>query len=88
MRFIPLSLALAVALPATTALAQDSMTNMQSGLTMLEESAAKAFAENNISADPRTLTISQLAEIHGILVESTSMGVDEKDKLEAVINNR
>ena len=81
MRLAPLALILAMSTSA--AFAQDTMT-MDSGVTMLADSAQQAFVEYGIEADAMTLTLAQLAEIAGIITSKTS-SEDAKSRIEAAI---
>lgn len=68
MRIIPLSVAFALALPASMAMAQQyDVDGMSKNLSMIELNAANAFKQYNIDVDPTTLTVAELARVIGIL---------------------
>lgn len=90
MRIIPLSVALALALPASMAMAQQfDVDGMSDGLSMIELNAANAFKAYKIDADPTTLTVAQLARIVGILSDpdGNSGGRTYKASIEATLSN-
>lgn len=88
MRIIPLSVAFALALPASMAFAQQfNSTGMSEGLSMIELNAEKAFQKYNIDADPMALTLAQLAQIVGILSDPDrdTGGSSAKQNIEAIL---
>jgi hypothetical protein len=91
MRIIPLSVAFAIALPASMAMAQQfDVEGMSDGLSMIELNAENAFKKYKIDADPQTLTVAQLARIVGILSDPNgdSGGNTYKASIEATIRNQ
>lgn len=91
MRIIPLSVAFALALPASMAFAQTFDTaGMSAGLSMIELNAANAFEKYHVDADPRTLTLRQLGEIVNLLSDPDfdQGGVSGKSKIEAAIRRQ
>ena len=79
-------LAAILSLSATGAFAQDKamMDEMTAGLTMLETSAAGLLKEYGIEADVMALSLSQLAEIQGVLTSSNN-DADKKAGIEAAL---
>lgn len=79
-------LAAILSLSATAVFALDAkmMEDMSAGLTMLENSAATALKEYGLEADVMSLTLSQLAEIQGVLTGSNSEA-DKKTGIEAAL---
>ena len=79
-------LAAILSLSATAVFALDAkmMEDMSAGLTMLENSAATALKEYGLEADVMSLTLSQLAEIQGVLTGSNSEA-DKKVGIEAAL---
>jgi hypothetical protein len=78
-------LAAILALSATMASAQDKMMEeMSAGLTMVETSAALVLKQYGIEADVMTLSLSQIAEINGVLTGSNS-DADKKAGIEAAL---
>lgn len=79
-------LAAILSLSATAVFALDAkmMEDMSAGLTMLENSAATALKEYGLEADVMSLTLSQLAEIQGVLTGSNSEA-DKKAGIEAAL---
>lgn len=90
MRIIPLSVAFALVLPASMAMAQQyDVDGMSENLSMIQLNAANAFEKFNIDVDPTTLTVAQLATIVGILSDPDggSGGRTYKASIEAVLRN-
>ncbi len=78
-------LAAILALSATMASAQDTMMeDMAAGLTMVETSAALVLKQYGIEADVMTLSLSQIAEINGVLTGSNN-DADKKAGIEAAL---
>lgn len=79
-------LAAILALSATGAFADDMkmMEEMGAGLTMLETSAAGLLKVYGIDADVMSLSLSQLAEIQGVLTASNN-DADKKAGIEAAL---
>jgi hypothetical protein len=78
-------LAAILALSATMASAQDTMMeDMAAGLTMVETSAALVLKQYGIEADVMTLSLSQIAEINGVLTASNN-DADKKAGIEAAL---
>lgn len=92
MRRLPLYGLLAAAMLAAPlpALAQsadpsDDLDTMQQGMSMLETSVGNQLQRYGIDTDPQSLTLAQLATLHGILT-----GTDEGSKeqrIRGVIEN-
>lgn len=89
MKLVKAALAAVMILPASGAMAQqaDSL-QMVVGLSMLENNAQNAFREYNINANVRDLSLSQLAQIIGIIndPESDSGGSFAKNRIEAIVS--
>lgn len=78
-------LAAILALSATMATAQDKMMEeMSAGLSMVETSAAQVLKQYGIEADVMTLSLSQIAEINGVLTSSNN-DADKKAGIEAAL---
>ena len=90
MKMVKAALVAAMLLPASGAFAQDTnmeRMQMQVGLSMLEVNAQNALQRLNIDGDVRELTLSQLAQIAGILSDpdADSGGSSTKASIEAVL---
>lgn len=90
MKLVKAALVAAMILPAAGAFAQDTSMErmqMQVGLSMLEVNAQNAFDRYNIETDVRALSLSQLAQIVGILddPDANSGGSSAKASIEAVL---
>ncbi|MES2143246.1 MAG: hypothetical protein V4516_02590 [Pseudomonadota bacterium] len=79
-------LATILALSATVASAEDkaTMDNMAQGLTMLTSSLEHVLKQFNLEADVMSLSLSQLAEIEGVLTDSNT-DADKKAGIEAAL---
>lgn len=79
-------LATILALSATVASAEDkaTMDNMAQGLTMLTSSLEHVLKQFNLEADVMSLSLSQLAEIEGVLTGSNT-DADKKAGIEAAL---
>lgn len=79
-------LATILALSATVASAEDkaTMDNMAQGLTMLTSSVEHVLKQFNLEVDVMSLSLSQLAEIEGVLTDSNT-DADKKAGIEAVL---
>ena len=91
MRPLPLLAAgLLAALPLLApppALAQSSdLDSMQQGISMLEASVGNQLQSIGVEADPQTLTLSQLATLHGILSGSDNDGT-KAQRAQTVVGN-
>lgn len=79
----------AIGLAAAPAMAQDDAAAMDVGLSMLELSVSKTLSQYGVAdVDPMSLSLTQLAEIKGI-VSSSDWSKGEKEKaIKATIANR
>lgn len=79
-------LATILALSATVASAEDkaTMDNMAQGLTMLTSSLEHVLKQFNLEVDVMSLSLSQLAEIEGVLTDSNT-DADKKAGIEAAL---
>lgn len=79
-------LATILALSATVASAEDkaNMDNMSQGLTMLTSSVEHVLKQFNLEVDVMSLSLSQLAEIEGVLTDSNT-DADKKAGIEAAL---
>lgn len=89
MKLVKAALAAVMILPASGALAQqaDSL-QMVVGMSMLESNAQNAFREYDINADVRELSLSQLAQIIGIIndPDGDSGGNSAKNRIQAIVS--
>ena len=90
MKISKLALALVVLMPASAALAQEyNAPQMQEGLTMIQTNAEQAFKQYGIDADPKELSLAQLAEIIGVLSQSgKDGGGNVKSQIEAALRRK
>ena len=59
--------------------------SMQQGLDMLQTEVAQAFSRYRIDADPKSLSLSQIAIIVSTLDDSSNTETDIKDAIEAAV---
>lgn len=89
MKLVKAAVAAVMILPASGAMAQqaDSL-QMVVGLSMLESNAQNAFREYDINANVRDLSLSQLAQIIGIINDpnSDSGGSSAKNRIQAIVS--
>lgn len=88
MKVLKYALIATLLLPAGGALAQDvNASEMMTGLTMVQSNVDRAFQRLNIDADPRDLSLAQLAEIIGVLNDPamSSGGESTKRTIETII---
>ena len=78
--------ALGAALFAASAGAYNTA-SMQQGLDMLQTEVAQAFSRYRIDADPKSLSLSQIAIIVSTLDDSSNTETDIKDAIEAAVRD-
>jgi len=88
MKTLKFALIGALMLPAGTAFAQEvDAPQMLTGLTMLQTNVNNAFRLHDIDADPRELSLAQLAEVIGVLNDPamSSGGESAKKSIESIV---
>jgi len=80
------AITLASGLLAAPVFAQDATMTMEQGLTMLEQMASNELTSNGITGvDVMTLTLNQLAMIHGVATGSDTSETDKAAELKKIV---